>query len=295
MAERNDQQNELGAFLRARRERLTPADVGLPSNGRRRTPGLRREEVATLAGVSIDYLVRLEQGRDTHPSAAVVAALATALRLDDEERMHLAKMATIERNRELCPKPVEPTGEVTRTIRTLLERLQPTPAFVVDGIDNVLGWNDAWADLVRPMGLLDDTPPNLVRYVFLNPSALSTFVDWARAADEQAGLLRTAQLHHTSGLDELLDELLQVPEFARRWATHPVADKRRTTKRLRHPQFGELQLDLEVLLVADSDQQLVTWLPHDEHTAEAMRDATESTRPVSPAKLRVVGSDTVSG
>ena len=131
-------------FLRARREQLQPADVGLPDNGRRRTPGLRREEVATLAGVSIDYLVRLEQGRDTKPSPSVIAALADALRLDDEQRRQLYTLAMISQSAELCPAPRPLARAVAPTVTALLERLGPTPAFVVGPANDVLAWNDAW-------------------------------------------------------------------------------------------------------------------------------------------------------
>src|SRR5690242_16983407 len=178
MAERT----ELAEFLRARRNRLTPADVGLPDNGRRRTPGLRREEVATLAGVSIDYLVRLEQGRDTRPSASVIAALADALRLDDEQRRQLYTLATISQSAELCPAARPLTREVAPTVTALLKGLDPTPAFVVGPSNDVLGWNDAWAHLVGPLGMLDDASPNLARHVFLHPLARTVYADWTNAA-----------------------------------------------------------------------------------------------------------------
>ena len=150
---RNDSQ--LGEYLRARREQLQPADVGLPTSGRRRTPGLRREEVATLAGVSIDYLVRLEQGRDVNPSAGVLAGLAAALRLDDDERMHLFKLAAISGSSELCPAARAVAVDIPPSIRQLLERLDPTPAFVLGAAGDVLAANRAWETIVRPLGMLD--------------------------------------------------------------------------------------------------------------------------------------------
>src|SRR2546421_5784745 len=119
----------LAKFLRARREALTPTDVGLPDSGRRRTPGLRREEVATLAGVSIDYLIRLEQGRDTNPSPSVLASLAAALRLTDEERAHLGMLAARGHSKELCAAAKPPMATVPTTITTLLHRLDPSPPF----------------------------------------------------------------------------------------------------------------------------------------------------------------------
>jgi transcriptional regulator with XRE-family HTH domain len=160
-------------FLRARREQLQPADVGLPDNGRRRTPGLRREEVATLAGVSIDYLIRLEQGRDTRPSANVVAALAGALRLDDDDRRRLYTLAMLSQSQELCPSTQPLARSVAPTVSALLERLSPLPAFVVGPFSDVLAWNHEWESLVGPLGMFETDAPNLARHVFLHPAARS--------------------------------------------------------------------------------------------------------------------------
>src|SRR5690242_16108823 len=162
MAERT----ELAEFLRARRNRLTPAEVGLPVHGRRRTPGLRREEVATLAGVSIDYLVRLEQGRDTNPSAEVIAALADALRLSDAERKHLGILAAHENAPNLCPSRGALATDVRPTVQKLLDSIDPLPSFVLGPLNDVLAWNATWEALVVDTGLLDSDPPNMARYVF---------------------------------------------------------------------------------------------------------------------------------
>jgi transcriptional regulator with XRE-family HTH domain len=129
-------------YLRTRREQLQPADVGLPDSGRRRTPGLRREEVATLAGISIDYLVRLEQGRDTRPSASVIAALADALRLDDDQHRQLSMLARVSQSAVLCPAAGPLTRVVVPTVTALLERLGTTPAFVVGPANDVLAGNE---------------------------------------------------------------------------------------------------------------------------------------------------------
>jgi transcriptional regulator with XRE-family HTH domain len=282
------ERSELAEFLRARRERLQPADVGLPDNGRRRTPGLRREEVATLAGVSIDYLVRLEQGRDVHPSAEVLGALADALRLDDEERHYLKKLGMISSNRAACPAPRPLQTEVAPTVRVLLDRLDPTPAFVLGPVSDLLGWNGGFRRLVEPLGWFDDERPNLARYVFLDPRARRVYPDWSHAADEQVGRLRTAAVFWGEDPEvvELLAALQAEPEFATRWAAHPVTEKRRGTKRLAHPELGELRLAFDVMMLPDDgDQQLVTWLPADDATAARLDAAV----PVSPAQLRVVG------
>lgn len=283
--------SELADFLRARRERLTPADVGLPDTGRRRTPGLRREEVATLAGVSIDYLIRLEQGRDTHPSPAVLGALATALRLNDEEKRHLATIGA-EKDRGLCPSTMTSEREVPRTVRLLLDRLGGIPAFVTGPYGDILAWTDPFERLVEPIGMLDADVPNLARYVFLHPGARAAHPDWDTAADEQAQRLRTASTRwaYDDGLVDLLAELHDVPEFASRWSTHEVAEQRRGSAWLAHPTLGKLQIEFEVLLLADDNgQRLETWLPADAPTTSAFDSLAAIEAPTSPPQLRVVG------
>lgn len=281
---------DLGVFLRARREALRPADVGLVDHGRRRTPGLRREEVAALAGVSIDYLIRLEQGRDTNPSASVLAALAAALRLGDEERTHLAKLAAITHSRELCPEATPLGTEVAPGVQHLLDELGSTPAFVVGPVSDVIAWNDAWTRVATPLGMLDDERVNLARYVFVNPRARSTYADWASAAAEQVARLRTAEPRWGQELAfvALLEELHAVDEFTNLWSAHPVAEKRRGAKRLLDPDVGELDLAYEVLLLPDDDQQLVTWRAADDVTAERLATRLRDAHPVSPAQLSVV-------
>ena len=141
-------EGELGTFLRSRREAVTPAEVGLPDGPRRRTPGLRRAELATLAGVSVDYLIRIEQGRDTHPSPQVLAALAEALRLSEDDLNHLRQLAVISNGVELCPHARAAARAVRPTVRAVLERLEPAPAFVV----NHLGRSPGVDRRVRAVG-----------------------------------------------------------------------------------------------------------------------------------------------
>jgi transcriptional regulator with XRE-family HTH domain len=284
VAERSD----LAEFLRARRAQLHPADVGLPDTGRRRTPGLRREEVAALAGVSIDYLVRLEQGRDTNPSFEVLDALATALRLTADERDHLLGMAmcrtakTIHRNEDHQPDWTVPPG-----VLAILERLDPTPALVIGPWLDVLVRNPSWEWLVRPLGMLDGDPPNLVRYMVLHPRAREVYPDWAQIAAEQIGRLRSASVRwgELPAVAELVSELRTSPFFVERWDAHAVEEKRRGTKVIRHPD-GDLRVDFEVLALPDQHGlQLVTWLPADEATSAVFDAAVEPIRP----DLRVVG------
>jgi transcriptional regulator with XRE-family HTH domain len=289
------ERSELAAFLRARRERLSPAEVGLPV-GRRRTPGLRREEVATLAGVSIDYLVRLEQGRDTNPSPAVLAALGDALRLTPDERHHLGRLVAKANHGEFCPSAPPLRAEVRTTVKALLDRLSPTPAFVLGPSTDVLASNDAWAMLVAPLGLLDrvatgaGATPNIARYVFLDERAPRVFADWERTADDQAAQLHAAQSCRSDDeqFRSLVAELMAVPAFAARWDAHSIDVKRSGRKRIVHPEVGELLLDYEVLTLADQDQRVVTWLPANDATARLLDALLDVPAPVSPARLRVV-------
>lgn len=279
-------------FLRARRGQLQPGDVGLPDSGRRRTPGLRREEVATLAGVSIDYLVRLEQGRDTKPSPSVIAALADALRLDDDQRRELYKLAMISQTSELCPAARPLARAVAPTVTALLRGLGATPAFVAGPANDVLAWNDAWEQLVRPLGMLDDAVPNLARHVFLHPDARTVFPDWIAAADEQVSRLRAATGRWGDDHDfaALMDELRTSSDFNERWSMFPATEKRRGATRIVHPDLGQLRLNYEVLLLADDvdEQRLVTWLPADDATVSALSGTGHIRVPSSPAQLRVI-------
>ena len=282
---------DLGGFLRARREALQPTDVGLRDSGRRRTPGLRREEVAALAGVSIDYLVRLEQGRDSHPSAAVLGALAEALQLTEDERRHLATLAAVVSSPEMCPKSFAAgQRQVPDTVRSLLTALAPTPAFVLSPWAEVLAANETWQALAVPLGVVDREDHNLVGFTFLDRRARAVYPDWSEIADQQVSDLRMAELRW--GRDPLmapiLAELMTTPEFAGRWAEHDVTENRRGEKRLVHPALGPLRVAYEVLLLPDgTEQRLVTWLPADDATATAFATLSES--PASPARLRVVG------
>lgn len=281
------QRSPFAEFLRARRERLTPAEVGLPDSGRRRTPGLRREEVAALAGVSIDYLIRLEQGRDTHPSPSVMAAIADALQLEGDDRTHFFHLGHISAAPELCPTASADPRVVEPTVQQLLDRWGPTPAFVLGPIFDVLAWNQAWERLVEPIGLLDDrADPNLARFTFLHPGARAAYPDWEASADEQANGLRTvaALLESDPRFTELLDDLRAAPAFVERWSAHRASVKRRRAKRIVHPTVGELRIAHEVLTLPDAaGQRVVVWLPADEATDDAVRRAT-----MGGASLRAV-------
>src|SRR5690606_25829753 len=183
--------NALGAFLRARREATRPTDVGLPAGRRRRTPGLRREELASLAGISVEYLTRLERGRDRHPSAQVIGALADALGLSPEERVHVHRMVKVASG-EVCAQARPPSRAVRPTVLALLDRLEPTPALVLAPHGDVLASTAGFRRLAAPSGLFDADAPNLVRFVFADPRARAAFPAWERVADERAAALRAA-------------------------------------------------------------------------------------------------------
>jgi transcriptional regulator with XRE-family HTH domain len=276
----------LGEYLRARRNQLQPTDVGLPTSGRRRTPGLRREEVATLSGVSVDYLVRLEQGRDHNPSSSVLAALGSALRLDDEERTHLWSLAAMTAGHELCPVG-RAVAELPVGVHQLVERLHPTPAFVLGPATDVLISNPAWRTTVEPLGLAPEAP-NLARYVFTDDRAHRTFPDWERVADDLVGAVRQASTRGPdAAIDRLLDDLGDEPEFANRWANHVLATHLPAALRFVHPDVGEVRITPQHLFVADlSYARMIVWLPADRASADTLHQAATGTS----GRLRLVGS-----
>jgi len=257
----------LGEFLRARRARVRPADVGLPAGtGLRRTPGLRREELAALAGVSIDYCIRLEQGRETNPSPAVLDALASALLLDEEERTHLHELARHPArpgqaaDQPARPRPGTGAAAVRPAIRQLLETLRPCPAYVLNQISDMLAANPEGLALFR--GLADWPPPrrNTARYTFLHPAARDLFADWPHSAATTAANLRAvaAANPETPGLADLVDELIEhSPEFARLWQRYDVRRRQGEPKTFRHPQIGTITLAYEVLQLSDGQRMSV--------------------------------------
>jgi transcriptional regulator with XRE-family HTH domain len=248
-----DTTNRLGEFLRARRALVTPEEVGLPDVGRRRVAGLRREELALLAGVSVDYYVRLEQGRDTHPSTQVLDALARALRLDDDAVAHLhdlARPAPRRRRPRARPERVRPG------VLRLLESWSSIPAFVLGRRMDVLAYN-ALAGLLHGDFA---TERNIVRVVFLDPSARETYPDWDAVAHETVATLRAAAGADLDdpALTELVGELsLKSEAFRRLWARHDVREKASGVKRFVHPMVGELELGYESFAINDSPGQLL--------------------------------------
>jgi transcriptional regulator with XRE-family HTH domain len=267
--------NELGAFLRTRREAVTPAEVGLAAGTRRRTPGLRRAELATLAGVSVDYLVRLEQGRDRHPSAQVLAALADVLGLSADHRSQLLLLAKAAggHGQLLCPAAQPPVRSVRPTVLALLDRLEPAPALVVNRLREVLAYTGGYARLAGPLGLLDTRPPSLVRFVFTDARARAAYPEWDRIADQQVANLRAESYRadpHVAQLTEELTVTAGAPFTDRLQAPLTLPDAS-GVERLAHPVLGELRLAYETLELPDADdQRLVVYLPADQASAAAL-------------------------
>lgn len=252
---------ELAAFLRSRRERITPADVGLPAGPRRRTPGLRREEVAQLAFISTEYYTRLEQARGPRPSREVLAGLARALRLSDAERDHLHHLAGAPPG-----PPPGPLREVRQSILDLLSRLSQAAAIVTSASFEVIAWNDLAAALMEDFSALPRRDRNLVRRVFLGPHpqgrrlyGVSDADAFARNATQR---LRATAARYPDDpeVTGLVAELLAgSEEFTRLWASHDVSHEPTLCKTFQHPLVGPVTVNCDALDITDRDQQVVIY------------------------------------
>jgi len=249
----------LAAFLRARRARRRPTDVGLPDSGRRRTPGLRREEVAQLAGMSVDYYTRLEQGRGPRPSRQILAALTRALMLTADERDYLFRLAG-----QTPPRTAGPSREVGYAVRHLLDALTEVPAYVVDAKYDVLAWNTLAVHFIGDLSDRDDR--NLIRWAFRRPAGDPAWDDadtlaFARAtvADLRASYARYPDDPELVGL--VTEMLATSPRFAEMWEAHEVAERRRLVKRVDHPRLGPLEFECQVLHVPATDQRVIVYCP----------------------------------
>ncbi|OIJ64248.1 helix-turn-helix domain-containing protein [Streptomyces mangrovisoli] len=259
----------LGDFVRARRDSIQPASLGLPVHGRRRSPGLRRSELAARAGISVEYLTRIEQGRDRNPSVSVVNALADALSLDLAEREHLRYLAKITGGECTAhARPVPAARDVRPTVLTTLRLLEPGLAVVTNRLGDLLARTSGYDAVLGGTGLLDGDAPNLTRYVFTDPRARSLLPDWEAVADELAfDLWRGPSVENSAWLTAELSAAAG-PGFTRRLNRHQVPQ--RGPLRLRHPVGGELTLLRETLELSADAQQLVVLLPADQATAEAV-------------------------
>jgi transcriptional regulator with XRE-family HTH domain len=256
-----DRRTELREFLRSRRARIKPEDVGLPSYGRRRVPGLRREELAQLAGVSYAYYARLEQGYGDTMSAEVLDAVARALRLDEEERDHLIRLA--QPDRQSTTQTAPPPQGLRPTVQHLLDTLG-VPAYVVSRRMDILGWNRLATAVFGDWDRLPPEERNVARLIFLSPEARSRFVDPECVALRVAGVLRmnAGKSPDDPHFSSLIEELSQKSEeFRRVWARHEVScGSVGETVRMRHPLVGELDLVHEpVTLPGGAPMRLTTY------------------------------------
>lgn len=248
---------ELAAFLRSRRERVAPSDVGLPAGRRRRTPGLRREEVAQLAYISTEYYTRLEQARAPHPSGEVLAGLARALRLNDAERNHLHQLAGVSPVR-----PVGPAREVRQSILDLLDRLPNAAAIVLSAYCEVIAWNHLATALMEDFSVRSRPERNLLRRAFLGGDRRAySVVDGARFARSSVNHLRAVAARYPDDpeLRELVADLSANPEFTALWEAHEIAGEPTLCKTFDHPLVGRVTVNCDALAIPDHDQQVIIY------------------------------------
>jgi len=245
-----DNRDEVREFLISRRAKITPDRAGLPAyGGNRRVPGLRREEVALLAGVSIDYYIRLERGNLSGVSESVLDSLASALQLDEAERVHLFDLAraansTVRTRRRPGPQ------QVRASVQQTLDAMAGVPAYVRNARRDILAANRLGYALYSEMYLDPARPVNVARFVFLDPRAHTFFLDWPRAADDIVAVLRSeaGRNPYDRSLTDLVGELsTRSDQFASRWATHNVRFHRTGFKDIHHPVVGELHLTFEAM------------------------------------------------
>jgi transcriptional regulator with XRE-family HTH domain len=270
----------LGEFIRAKRDKTRPEDLGIPARERRRAPGLRRADLADRAGISVEYLTRIEQGRDRNPSGSVVNAIADALSLDIAERRHLAYLAKISAGACAGPRHREPPPRQVRPeVLQVLQLLEPAAAMVTNRLGDVLACTADFRAVMDATGLLGTEPASLTRYVFTDPRARDTFPDWGQVADEQAFSLWLGP--SAASYEWFTAELAPIagPEFTRRLGQHLPPP--RGQLRMRHPATGhELRWNRETLeLPAPDDQQLVIYLPADQHTAHVLDQLRNENQP----------------
>jgi transcriptional regulator with XRE-family HTH domain len=245
---------EIRDFLSTRRARITPDQAGLPAyGGNRRVKGLRREEVAMLAGVSVDYYVRMERGSLAGASESVLNSLAGALRLDEAERAHLLALAR-ESGHHTTPRK-RPAGTVRPAVQHVLDAMTDAPAWVRNGRHDIVAMNSLARALYCPVLADPRRPANTTRFVYLDPAARDFFVDYDRIANDAAAMLRleAGRNPRDKALIELVGELSTRSElFRQRWASHDVTFHRSGQKRLRHPVVGQLDLDFEGMELTSS-------------------------------------------
>nr|WP_198151960.1 helix-turn-helix transcriptional regulator [Kibdelosporangium sp. MJ126-NF4] len=250
--------NELGEFLRTRRARITPEEVGIPRVGRRRVPGLRRDELARLAGVSVEYYTRLEQGRSPNVSESVLEAIGNALSLNETERDHLRILVRPTRRARPSPRG----AQVRPSVQMMLDQMDRLPAFVFGPTLDVLAWNR----LGDALGGYSATErPNVCRSMFLDPAARDFYPQWACVAEDTVAVLRWMATRNPGapGLTTLVGELsLHSQDFRELWAKHDVKEKTSGSKLMNHPIVGELDVVYESFPLPgqSTDMVLITYV-----------------------------------
>jgi len=257
-----DVRKDAAEFLRSRRARLSPEDAGLPAwGGNRRVKGLRREEVAMLAGVSVEYYVRLERGNLGGASQSVLDSVANALQLDEAERAHLHDLARTSSTRVAAGRPARRT--VRPPVQWLLDSMTDTAAYVRNARIDILATNTLGRALYAPVFEMPGRP-NIARFVFLDPRSQEFFLEWPKVAGESAALLRTlaGENPYDQGLTELVGELSTRSDLFRTlWAAHDVRQHRTGIKRFHHPLVGEMTLSYESMaLTADPGLRLNSYV-----------------------------------
>jgi transcriptional regulator with XRE-family HTH domain len=255
--------NDVREFLTSRRAKITPQQAGLPAGRNRRVPGLRRTEVASLAGVSVEYYSRLERGNLAGVSEEVLEALSRALELDEAERAHLHDLARAASSRPFPHKRAQPES-VRRSLQATLDAITTAAALINNGRGDMVAANALARALFSEMFVSSTRRPvNNARFVFLDPRAAAFYRDWSKAADETVAILRTqaGQDPHNKALSDLVGELsTQSAEFRTRWAAHNVRQHFTGTKHVRHPTVGDVELTYEVFDVSsESDLRLVVY------------------------------------
>ena len=257
-----DHRAEISEFLASRRARISPQSVGLPVAGRkRRVPGLRREEVAALAGLSVDYYIRLERGALTNASDSVLQAIARALQLDPAEQAHLVDLARAGRPSAAARPRRTPPATITPQLQTVLDALVGVPALVRSPTLDLIATNSLARALYSPLYTDPDKAPNVARFSFLDPYARQFWPDWDHVADDLVAHLRAIASPLDRALPELVGELsTRSDDFRELWGRHDVRAHARGVKRFRHPVVGELTLHYDHLqLAADPALTMITY------------------------------------
>ncbi len=254
--------NELGEFLRARRADASLGSPTLDAGGRRRVTGLRREEVSTAAGISVDYYIRLEQGRETHPSDAVLDALARVLRLAPDAKEHLYRL------RGTSPSPIRSThgdeSVLAERMATLVEAVRPNPAYVLDRLSNMLAANPEGLTLYDGFADVSPHQRNTCRYLMTNPRARDIFLEWEEIARGAVAHLRAANADnlHDPELQALVTELREHSALFEEWWSEHIVERRRTSiKHIRATDGNTIARRYEVLHLPEDGLRMTLWLP----------------------------------